>query len=59
MHLDFEGYTEEKQKLAMQALKDRFLVEEIGIDHQDELLVSQHNLIRSVAIDHRVELFGE
>jgi hypothetical protein len=59
IHLDFEGYTEEKQKLAMQSLKDRFLVEEVGIDHQDEMLVSQHNLIRSVAIDHRVELFGE
>ena len=55
-NLEDEGYTEEQQKAAMQALCDRYLVEDRGIDHEDERLVGQHNLIRDVAIDHRLKL---
>lgn len=58
-HLDFEGYSLERQQNAMQSLKDRFLVEDAGIDSQDRFLVAQHNLIRSVAIARRIDLFGE
>ncbi len=55
-NLEDEGYTEEQQKAAMQALCDRYLVEDRGIDHEDERLVGQHNLIRDVAINHRLKL---
>jgi len=58
-HLECRGYSQEKQELAMSALRDRFLVEEAGINDEDELLVGQHNLIRSLAIAHRLNLFGE
>ncbi|NJO40226.1 MAG: AAA family ATPase [Cyanobacteria bacterium RU_5_0] len=55
-NLEDEGYSEEQQKAAVQALRDRYLIEEGGIDHEFERLVEQHNLIRSVAIDHRLKL---
>ena len=40
----------------MQTLRDRYLVEDGGIDDEDNRLVGQHNLIRSVAIAHRLML---
>lgn len=55
-NLEDEGYSEERQKVAMQALRDRYLVEDTGTNHEHERLVSQHNLIRSVAIAHRLKL---
>ncbi len=55
-NLEDEGYTEEQQKAAMQALRDRYLVEDRDINHEDERLVGQHNLIRDVAINHRLKL---
>ena len=58
-HLQFEGYDREQQKLAMTALRDRFLIEEGSFTQTDERLVSQHNLIRSIAISHRLILFGD
>jgi len=56
-HLEYRGYDRQRQRDSMQALRDRYLVEDGGIDEEDERLVGQHNLIRSVAISHRLELF--
>jgi hypothetical protein len=49
-HLEDEGCDEEQQKLALDALRDRYLVEE-EIDLHDQYLLRQHNLIRSVALE--------
>ncbi|WP_041225977.1 ATP-binding protein [Crinalium epipsammum] len=57
-HLEDEGYNEEQQKAAMQSLWERYLVEDAGIDDEDERLVRQHNLIRSVALEHLKQLGG-
>jgi len=56
INLEDEGYSEEQQKAAMQTLRERYLVEDGGIDDEDNRLVGQHNLIRSVAIEHRLML---
>jgi DNA-binding Xre family transcriptional regulator len=58
-HLEYRGYSNEQQKSAIQTLRERYLVEDGGIDDEDERLVGQHNLIRSVAISHRLKLFSE
>jgi DNA-binding Xre family transcriptional regulator len=56
INLEDEGCSEEEQKAAMQTLRERYLVEDGGVDDEDNRLVGQHNLIRSVAIDHRLML---
>jgi len=56
INLEDEGYSEDQQKDAMQTLRERYLVEDRGIDDEDNRLVGQHNLIRSVAIEHRLML---
>ncbi|MEG4628354.1 ATP-binding protein [Microcoleus sp. AR_TQ3_B6] len=56
INLEDEGYSEERQKAAMQTLRDRYLVEDGKIDDEDNRLVGQHNLIRTVAIAHRLKL---
>ena len=56
INLEDEGYSEDRQKAAMQTLRDRYLVEDGGIDDEDNRLVGQHNLIRSVAIAHRLQI---
>jgi hypothetical protein len=56
INLEDEGYSEEQQKAAMESLRERYLVEDGGIDDEDNRLVVQHNLIRSVAIAHRLIL---
>ena len=43
----------------MTGLRDRFLVEAAGFNQADERMVSQHNLIRSIAIDRRLILAVE
>jgi hypothetical protein len=48
--LEDEGCDDEQQKLALDALRERYLVEE-EIDHHDQYLLRQHNLIRSVALE--------
>jgi hypothetical protein len=55
-NLELEGYDLEQQQLAMTALRDRFLVEDAGFNQADERMVSQHNLIRSIAIARRLIL---
>lgn len=49
-HLEDWDCDQEKQELALEALRDRFLVEAELID--DEIHLRQHNLIRSVALEH-------
>ena len=56
INLEDEGYSQDKQKVAMQTLREWYLVEDGGIDDEDNRLVRQHNLIRSVAIAHRLIL---
>jgi hypothetical protein len=54
--LEYDGYSKEQQKAAMQTLRERYLVEDGGIDDEDNRLVGQHNLIRSVALAHLLML---
>lgn len=49
-HLDYWDYGEDEQLAALDALRDRYLVEESLEDNQ--CLVRQHNLIRSVSLEH-------
>ena len=56
INLADEGYSDEQQKAAIQILRERYLIEDGGIDDEDNRLVGQHNLIRSVAIAHRLML---
>jgi hypothetical protein len=45
------GYDEQQQQAALDALRDRYLLEEL-IDDNNDWLLRQHNLIRSVALEH-------
>ncbi|MEM1168659.1 MAG: NB-ARC domain-containing protein [Cyanobacteria bacterium P01_H01_bin.35] len=45
---------EDEAELALEVLRDRYLVEEVV--ENDDLLVRQHNLIRSVALEHHKKL---
>ena len=51
-----EIYTKEQQHKALDELCDRFLVEE-SENHNSHRLLGLHNLIRSVALEHRKNLF--
>jgi hypothetical protein len=53
-HLEDWDCDEEKQELALDALRERYLVEEVV--EEDQLLLRQHNLIRSVALEHLKQL---
>lgn len=48
---------QEERELALEVLRDRFLLEEVV--ENDTLLVRQHNLIRSVALEHHKKLGDE
>lgn len=56
-HLEYWDCDEEQQEMALDALRDRYLVEDI-IDNNNQCLVRQHNLIRSVALE-RLKQLGE
>jgi transcriptional regulator with XRE-family HTH domain len=49
-HLDYWNQNEAEKNAALDALRDRFLVEETVND--THCLVRQHNLIRSISLDH-------
>jgi hypothetical protein len=49
-HLEDWEYNEEQQKMALDTLQERYLVE-TEIDPAHQLLLRQHNLIRSVALE--------
>lgn len=53
-HLEDWEQSEEQQLLALDALRDRYLVEEKLED--EDILLKQHNLIRSVSLAHLKEL---
>jgi nucleoside phosphorylase len=50
-HLEDWEQNEEQQQLALETLRDRYLVEE-QIDDTDQCILRQHNLIRSVSLEH-------
>jgi len=54
-HLEDEGCDKDQQQLALNALLNRYLVE-VEIDNQNQILLKQHNLIRSVALEHYKKL---
>ena len=49
-HLEYEGCDKEQQQVALEALRDRYLIEE-ETNNQNEIRLRQHNLIRSVALE--------
>ena len=53
-HLEDWNQTEEQQQLALDALRDRYLVEERLQD--EDILLKQHNLIRSTSLAHLKKL---
>jgi hypothetical protein len=54
-HLEDWDRDEDEQKEALDALRDRYLVEEL-IDSSNQYLLRQHNLIRSVSLEHLKQL---
>ena len=53
-HLEDWDCDENQQETALEALRDRYLVEEVV--ENDKFLLRQHNLIRSVALEHLRQL---
>ena len=49
-HLEDWDRDEDEQQVALDALRDRYLVE--GVVEGDRCLLRQHNLIRSVSLEH-------
>ena len=49
-HLEDWNRNEEERKLSLEILRDRYLVEETIED--DQILLRQHNLIRSISLEH-------
>jgi hypothetical protein len=58
-HLEDWDRDEEEQQVALDALRDRYLVEEVV--ESDRCLLRQHNLIRGVSLEHLRQLddYGE
>lgn len=50
---------EDGQQMALDALCDRYLVEERVDDESNQYLLRQHNLIRGVSLEHLRKLGGE
>ena len=57
-HLEDWDRDEEEQRAALDALRDRYLVEEL-IDSSSQRLLRQHNLIRSVSLEHLKQMDEE
>jgi hypothetical protein len=53
-HLEDWDRDEKQQRIALQALRERYLVE--GVVESDRYLLRQHNLIRSVSLEHLKQL---
>jgi hypothetical protein len=49
-HLEDWDRNEDEQRVALQALRDRYLAEDLVEENQ--ILLRQHNLIRSVSLEH-------
>jgi len=54
-HLEDWDIDEEGRQMALDTLRDRFLVEEL-IDGNNQVLLRQHNLIRGVSLEHLKKL---
>lgn len=54
--LEREECTKDRQNRALEELDNRFLVEKLSLNHNKKRILGQHNLIRSVAIEHRNQL---
>jgi hypothetical protein len=54
-HLEEWVDDEEQQKIALDVLRDRYLIEEL-IDNENRSLLRMHNLVRSTALRHLEEL---
>ncbi|MBD2166410.1 TIR and AAA domain-containing protein [Calothrix membranacea FACHB-236] len=50
-HLEYWDRNEDEQIVALDTLRDRYLVEELT-DNTNQCLLRQHNLVRSVSLDH-------
>ncbi len=57
-HLEDWDINEDRQEMALDALRNRYLVEE-RIDENNQYLLRQHNLIRGVSLEHLRKLGGE
>ena len=58
-HLEDWDIDEDGREMALDALKDRYLVEERVDDESNQYLLRQHNLIRGVSLEHLRKLGGE
>ncbi|GGA00694.1 NB-ARC domain-containing protein [Okeania sp. KiyG1] len=58
-HLEDWDCDKYEQEVALQTLRDRYLVEIVGVDESGEFLLRQHNLIRSVSLEHLRKLDEE
>ncbi|MDJ0555057.1 MAG: NB-ARC domain-containing protein [Microcoleaceae cyanobacterium MO_207.B10] len=58
-HLEEWSCSKEEQEVALLTLRDRFLVEEVGVDENGDILLRQHNLIRSISLENLKKLDGE
>lgn len=54
-HLEDWDRNEDEQKVALNALRNRYLIEE-SINDENQRLLRQHNLIRSVSLEHLKQL---
>jgi hypothetical protein len=51
-HLEFWPFAQKEKEVALDVLRDRYLVEELINPENNQCLVRQHNLIRSIALAH-------
>ena len=58
-HLEEWSCSKDEREVALLTLRDRFLVEEVGVDESGQFLLRQHNLIRSVSLENLKRLDGE
>ncbi|MGD1698311.1 NB-ARC domain-containing protein [Dapis sp. BLCC M229] len=58
-HLQDWSCSKNEREVALLTLRDRFLVEEVGVDENGEFMLRQHNLIRSVSLENLKRLDGE
>ena len=58
-HLEDWDCNENEAKVALQTLRDRFLVEEMGVNESGEFFLRQHNLIRSVSLENQKKMDKE
>ncbi len=58
-HLEEWSCSKDEREVALLTLRDRCLLEEVGVNERGEFLLRQHNLIRSVSLEKSKKLDGE